>query len=220
MKTYGKRKRVSKRSPRTYKRRRYGLTKKKFGKSGFLKVLRWSSAQTSNCHIEIGGNDLVPSTDGTTNFSLANVNGFGELVSLFDNYRIVKILYRWVTWRNSDQANNSSVKGIYPRVCWCHDFNDSSIITRNAIYQRANMKEVYLGDNYQKTRWYSLNPAALVQMYESATATAYQPKWRQWMDTSDSAAPHYGIKYNIDNNYGGMVVRLEAKMVIECKGIS
>lgn len=205
---------------RTRKPYRRTYTKKKFGKTGFFKVLRWSSQQVSNCHLEVGGNDALPNVDGTTVFQLNNVNGFGELVSLFDNYRITKVLYRWIITRTPDTVTTAANKGLYPRICWCHDFNDTNVVTRNIIYQRANMKEVYMGDNYQKTRWYSLSPAVLGQMYESSLATAYTPKWRQWLDTSDSATPHYGIKYSIDQNYTGMNVRLEAKIFIECKGIS
>lgn len=218
--------RKSKRTMRTrrpaYRKtyRRFNRTKKKIGKPGFFKVLRWSSLVTDNVHLAVGGNDLVPSTLGTTLFQLYNVNGYAELTSLFDNYRITKVLYRWVITRTPDSVTTTANKGIYPRINWCHDFNDSATITRDALYQRSNMKEVYMSDNYQKTRWYTLNPAVLASMYEVTTNTAYSPKWKQWLDTGDATANHYGIKYCIDQNYYGMVVRLEAKLVIECKGVS
>lgn len=198
-----------------YKRRVYGLGQRSF------KILRWSSADTTNnCHITVTGNDTVPSSDGSALFSLSNVNGSGELVSLFDNFRILKVMYRWVIVRNPDQVTTSTNKGIYPRIVWTHDFNDSTPITRTLIYQRANLKEAFMGDNYQKTKWYSLRPAILTTMYESGVANAYQPTWRKWIDTADNATPHYGIKYNVDNNYAGSTVRLEAKLLMECKGVS
>jgi hypothetical protein len=216
-----KTKRMSKRRPRLVKRRRFNITKKKFGKTGFFKVMRWSSNDsTNNCHFMLIGNDALPAGDTATTFTLSNVNGSGELVSLFDNYRIVKVLYRWVITRNPDQAVTTTNKGVYPRLVWTHDFNDQIPIARSLMYQRANLKEFYFGDNAQKTRWYSLNPSSLVQMYESSTSTAYQPKWRQWLDTSDNTAPHYGIKMCYSDLYNNINIRLEAKIVIECKGIS
>lgn len=209
-KVYRKKKSYRKR----YTRRRAALGQKS------LKVMRWSSADTTNnCHFQFTGNDLVPSTDNATYFQLGNVVASGELVSLFDNYRINKVLYRWVCTRNPDQVTTTANKGVYPRIVWTHDFNDSAIISRNVIYQRANMKEIFMGDNYQKSKWYSLRPAILAQMYESGSTTSYSPKWRQWIDTNDTA-PHYGIKYSIDGAYSGMNVRMEAKIFIECKGIS
>lgn len=199
---------------RTYRRKRA------MPKTGFFKVIRWSSNQTTNTHLNIVGNDALYSGTAATFFKLADVNGFSELVSLFDNFRIVRILYRWVCNRNPDFATGATTKGIYPRLNWTHDFNDSAPISRDLIYQRANMREAYFTDSYQKTRWYTLKPATLVQMYESGTSTAYTPKWSQWMDTNDSQAPHYGIKYAFDNCFTGISVQLEAKIVIECKGIS
>lgn len=206
---------------RTAKLYRRTYTKKKFGKTGFFKVVRWSSQATSNCHLEVIGSDVLPSTNGTTQFSLSNITGGGELQSLFDNYRIVRVLYRWVIVRDpqSDQITQA-VRGFFPRLNWCHDFNDSTPISRTQMYQHAGMREFFFSETRQATRWYSLKPSVLAQMYESSTSTAYTPKWRQWLDTSDSTTPHYGIKYIVDQNYGSQAVRLEAKIFIECKGIS
>lgn len=198
-----------------YRRRVHGLGQRSF------KIIRWSSADaTNNCHVTITGNDAVPTTDSTTVFSLSNVNGSGELVSLFDNFRVLKVLYRWVITRNPDQVSTAGNKGLFPRIVWTHDFNDQIPISRALIYQRANLKEVFMNDNYQKTKWYSLSPALLTTTYESAVANAYQPAWKKWLDTSDSATPHYGIKYSVDQNFTGMTVRLEAKIMMECKGVS
>lgn len=189
--------------------------------AGKFKVLRWSSADsTNNCQFQFTGSDAVPSTENTVTFAMNQVNGSSELVSLFDNYRILKVMYRWVITRQPDQVTTAANKGVYPRIVWTHDFNDSTPITRALIYQRANLKEAFMGDNYQKTRWYSIKPAVLTQMYESGVATAYQPTWRKWLDTSDNATPHYAIKYAISEAYTGMNVRMEAKILMECKGIS
>lgn len=206
---------------RTAKPYRRTYTKKKFGKTGFFKVVRWSTFDAGNqCHIQLGGNDLLPSQDGATLFKLNNVAGSGELVSLFDNYRIVKVLYRWVITRNPDEVITAANKGIYPRIVWAHDFNDSIPITRQQLYQRSGLREVYFSDNMQKTRWYSLRPAVQSRVYETISSDAFTPKWRQWIDTSEDNAPHYAIKFSADQNYSGMAIRLEAKLVIECKGIS
>lgn len=191
-------------------------------KSGFIKLVRWSSKEpgSTNVHLSLIGNDAIFSGNSTTTFTLFDTNAYTELVNLFDNYRITRVLYRWIVSRNPDQATSAGNKGIYPRLVWTHDFNDAISIGRDAIYQRANMKEVYFTDNYQRTRWYSLKPSTLTQVYESSTSTAYSPKWLQWLDTNDSQTPHYGIKYAWDQLFTGINLRLEAKIFIECKGIS
>lgn len=217
MTKYNSKKKQNK-SKKTYKNSK----KKKDYKAGFFKIVRWSSkeAGSTNVHLSIVGNDTVYSGNSTTTFTMFDTNAYTELVNLFDNYRIQKVLYRWIITRNPDQATNALNKGLYPRLVWTHDFNDQIAISRDQIYQRANMKEAYFSDNYQRTRWYTLKPASLVQMYESSTSNAYQPRWGQWLDTNDSQAPHYGMKYAWDNCFAGITIRLECKIFMECKGIS
>lgn len=206
------------------KRRRFNMTRRRrvAPKSGSMRLIRWSNKNTTtNCHLELTGNATLPSGDGTTTFSLSDVAGSGELVALFDNFRVLKVLYRFVLLRDVVAGPaGTGQKGIYPRITWKHDFNDSTSINRTQMYQCANMKEAFFTDNYQKTRWFSLRPAMLTQAYESGVATAYAPKWRQWLDTSDQATPHYGIKYNYSELYDGVSIRMEAKLILECKGVS
>lgn len=207
----------------TNKTRRFNRTKKSYPKSGFFKLTRWSNLDsTFNCHVQVNGNDTLPSTDGSTQFAMSNVAGSGELLNLFDNFRIIKVLYRWVITRDPSEYSGATTlaKGLFPRVTWCHDFNSSATLNRTAMLQRANMREFYFTASAQKTRWYTLNPAFLMQGYEGVTTAAYSPKWRQWLDTQDQASPHYGILYNISENYAGNSVRLEAKLVMEFKGVS
>lgn len=215
---------------RPAKRARYSRGLKRVGRrrakkvqpTGYFKCMRWSSLNsTTNCHVELTGSLALPTGDGATTFSLSNVNGSGELVSLFDNFRLTKVQYRWVLLRDPNIGPaGAGQKGIFPRITWTHDFNDSTPIARALVYQRANMKEFFFSESRSASPWYTLNPAALMQAYEGVATTAYVPKWRQWLDTSDNATPHYGLKYNWSELYDGVSIRLEAKLTMEFKGIS
>lgn len=210
------RKRARKGTRKTYIRR-------KTAKSGYLKLIRLSNKDTTkNVHYTITGNNLVPSNYFALTFALDDVNGNGEIKSLFDNYRIVKVLYRFVMERDitSLGAAGSTGVGNYPRVNWVHDFNDSTAITRQQMMQHAGMREFWFTSDRQHSRWYSLNASSLVQQYESPSATAYKPVWRSWVDTGDSAMPHYGLKIAYDNLYASNNIYIECKYIIECKGIS
>lgn len=193
----------------------------KFPRSGHLRAIRLSNADsTYNAHYVITGSDLTYYGNVALVFNMSNIAGATEMVNLFDNFRITKVLYRFVMQRNPDQVTTSGFKGIYPRLTWCHDFNDSTAITRNQIMQRSNVREFQFSDSSVATRWYSLNPSVLVQMYETTTSSAYSPKWRQWLDTSDSVTPHYGVKLAWDQCYLGQTIIMECKYVMEFKGIS
>lgn len=217
------------------KGRKRGPYKKKFkknykGKRRFtydkmkpynMRFTRWSTLEsTYNVHLAITGS-AAGNNIGSTVFKLSDTSGYGELKNLFDNYCIRKVLYRWVLTRNPDQATTASKAGIYPRLTWVHDFNDSTAITRLQMQQHPRMREVFFNDNYQRTKWYSLRPASLTQLFESGLgAVAYKPTWGAFVDTNDVDMPHYGIKYTYMDLYEGMGLYLEAKIVIDCKGIS
>lgn len=219
---YVRKRRATRATPkkRVYRRRRFNTTRKQSGRSGFLRMVRWSSKDsTQNCHFYINGNDTLPDGTGTTTFAYSDVAGYTEMQNLFDNYRITRVLYRWVIGRNPDWATTATNRGWSTRIVWRHDFNDAAVITQAQLYQGANLREVFLNSDKLQSRWYSIKPASLNQMYESAVASAYSPKWRQWMDTNDFTT-HYGIKYAYGNLYAGLNLRMECKIVMEFKGIS
>jgi len=218
---YVRKRRTTKRTTkrRVYKRK-FNTKRSQYGRGGFLNMVRWSSKDaTGNCHVTYSGVDLVPDNIAATTFAYSDVTGYGEMQSLFDNYRINKILYRWVLNRTPDWSTTNGNRGWSVRVFWRHDFNDSTPIAQNLLFQGGNLREVYLNTDRLQTKWYTLRPSTLSTMYEGATATAYSPKWRQWMDTNDFTT-HYGIKLGYNNLYAGLQLRLECKYVMEFKGIS
>lgn len=187
--------------------------------------MRWSNADgTNNCHITLDPLSVTSSGNLTTIFQLAHLAGNAEITALFDNYRINMIKYRWVCIRNPDFPGTGSTvsgtQGLYPRITWVHDFNDSVAISRTQMMQHASLKEHWFTDSKQATRWYTLKPASLTMKYETATLTAYKPEWGSWVDTNDNLMAHYGIKYAWSELQAGVTLRLEAKVFLECKGIS
>jgi len=218
---YVRKRRTTKRTTkrRVYKRR-FNTKRSQYGRGGYLNMVRWSSKDSAqNCHVLHTGSDTLPDSTSATIFTYSDVAGYGEMQSLFDNYRIKRVLYRWVITRNPDWASTTTNRGWSTRVFWRHDFNDQLALTQAQMFQGANLREVYLNSDKLQTRWYSIKPASLTQIYESSTQTAYGPKWRQWMDTNDFT-PHYGIKYGWQNLYAGINLRLECKYMMEFKGIS
>lgn len=205
--------------------RRFNITRKKasYPRSGFLKTVRCSNLQTTyNCHKVWFGDDTINFVDDTAQFRLSDLPNYTELTALFDNYRIVKVLYRWVLFRNpnSDKISIDN-RGVYPNLMWVHDFNDSSAIGRAQLMTHAGMRELYLNEQRPATRWYTLNPSTLSTTYETGLgAPAYNPRWRQWLDTNDINTLHYGLKLCLNNIASFVGVKLETKYVLEFKGVS
>lgn len=220
---YVKKRKYSRRSRKVSKRRRFNISRTKRKRASYvLRTIKWSNRDSGNlCHNTNSGNDAVPEATGTATFQLTDLQANSEFTAMFDQYKLVKVLYRWVITRNTDFTPTQGNRGFPVRILWCHDFNDSAPISSAEMMQRAGMREIYMqGDEIPTSRWYTLNPALLVVGYESATASSYTPKWRQWIDTASSGTPHYGLKWHVSNLYGGLQLRLEAKEIYEFKGIS
>lgn len=190
-------------------------------KSYTLRITRFSNRETSTTsHLYLQGTALG-SNIGSTTFKLADCPNSGELTALFDNYCIRKVLYRWVLLRDpSAYQTTAGTQGIFPRILWVHDFNDSTPQNRSVLMQYPKMKEFYFSETRQKTRWFTLKPAALTVMFETGVQTAYKPTWNAYVDTLDSNMAHYGIKYDYNNLYEGNTLILEAKFIMDFKGIS
>lgn len=208
--------------PRKYvfKKRRFPYYSKAMSRMG-MTFTRWSAKDTTNnCHEVISGNASGTDIPANTVFRLSDTSGFGELKNLFDNYCIRKVLYRFVLWKDPNSATIPNGNALYPRLSWVHDFNDSVPISRLQMMQHPKLREFWFGDNKQHTRWYSLKPASLTQLFEGTLATASKPAWNQFVDTVDQDMPHYGLKYVTSNLFTGNFILLEAKVIISCKGIS
>lgn len=201
---------------RTYKRK---IVRR--SSPGTLRCIKWSNRDAANlCHNTNVGSDTVTEVTGTASFQLSDIQDFGSLVANFDQFRLVKVYYRWVITRDTDWASTTTNRGFPVRIMWCHDFNDSTPLSSTEMIQRSGVREIYMnGDDKPATRWYPLNPAMLIVGYETALASAYLPTWRKWVDTASSAMPYYGLKWWASNLYAGINLRLEVKEVYEFKGM-
>lgn len=216
--------------PRTgYKRKRPATKKyvprkrtrytRKAKTGGYLKTVRFSTRDSgNNCHIQIFGTASGIVGPSTTLFTLNDVQQPSDFTNLFDNYRITKVLYRWVLRRDVSQM--TTFPGMYPRIMWVHDFNDQPVSTVGELRQCANLREAFFNENYQRTKWYTLKPATLSLQYESSTVSRTAPVWGQWLDCRNSSTtPYYAVKYHVDNAYANTNIQMEVKYVLEFKGV-
>ena len=145
--------------------------------------------------------------------------GSGELKSLFDNYKINSIAWRWVLVRDSDYTSVNP--GSYLRIVQVKDYNDQVVPgTSIQLRQYANSKEIVFKAEQSMTRWFYMKPASLQLFYLTSVTTSTGPVWARYIDTSQDTVPHYGIKYAIENLYTGATLRLEVKINATFKGVS
>lgn len=182
---------------------------------------------------------LVQSTTGVQTipfvqtFALDQVQGHADFVTLFDQYKIVKVDYYMQLLTNPDtfanqatgmtNANNASW---YPTIWYIQDYDDQVVSTLALIKEKQGVKRKVLKPNqmikftiypkFQKAT-YQLAPVPPVVVgtmgYGPATG---------WLDCNDNIVPHFGFKGCVD--FHGVTtntqynIEVTAKYHLEFKG--
>lgn len=169
----------------------------------------------------VNGSDTASDLAVSQSFALNDLASNAEFTSLFDQYQIIGIQYRFRIQRDPSVNNQtaSNNQGVFPRLYWVHDHDDSSAsFTLNNLVQYPKMKEISFTANKDCTRWYYLRPAVASQMY-GPVFTGYSAKWKQWLDCGYPGTPHYGLKFYYERLYSGVQLYLDCKYIIKFKSV-
>lgn len=171
--------------------------------------------------VTLVGNDTVPGVLGGTQFSLSDLPNVSEFTSLFDQYRLTGVAYRWVV--NKDpmfSTTGTAATRLYPRICWVHDYDDSNTPSGlNDLYQYPRMKEFYFSEARPQTKWYFIRPAKANVGYEGTTNSWYSPDWKSYVDMASTGVPHYGLKYGTEGQFAGINIILQCYYYFICKNV-
>lgn len=189
----GKRKRIV--SGRRYSKR---VNRRSLLRSGISRGLRVSRNPTYSFVRTVAGSTIstqtASATYGAMVFKLSDLDNYTEFTNLFDRYRICGIKVTFEPNITGFDANAGANAFTLPMLLTAIDHNDSAT--------PGSMAELMQYRTLKKTRAHVTHsryfkPAVLTSAYESAVATAYIPKWKQWLTCDDPATPHYAIKYGI-----------------------
>jgi len=189
------------RSPPTYRFNRYSLTQSS---------IACSTGETSF----------------VTGFSLDQVQGYGELTSLYDQYRIskVEIFFHLQTNPNSDlQLNGTLTNGAnyFPKMWYVADTDDLNSVSKAQIREFGGVRNTILraDKNFKVT----VKPAVLFQTYQTTISTGYSPKRNVWIDSNSLGVPHYGLKCLIDlegqTPSQPFYIKVDYRYYIEMRGV-
>lgn len=122
------------------------------------------------------------------NFTLSALPNYIEFTNLFDQYRINKVVVKFVPSANSDNIGASQ---IIPNLHSAIDNNDSTAPTA--------LTQLYEYGSYKRTRGTQTHtrvftPSCLADISVSSSS----PKWKQWIGTQFPAVEHYGLKVGCD----------------------
>lgn len=165
------------------------------------------------------GNDLVSSAGLSKTFALNELPNSTEFTSLFDQYMITGISYRWVCIREPGKVTTAANQGYYPRVMWVHDHDSAQVPASFAdLQQYSRCQEYYFTSDRMKTKWFYLKPAVANSVY-NGVYNGYSAQWRLWLDSGYPGTPHYGIRAYYSENFAGNSLRLETKFHLKFKSV-
>lgn len=163
-------------------------------------------------------------------FKLSDLYSYSEFTSLFDKYRLDRavVYIQMINNPNSIAYTNVSSTGTgnvgvnwYPKMWYISDHDDSNTTTIAAIKERVGVRCCVMKPNVIKK--ISVKPACAVQLYKTATAAGYGPRYGQFIDMANSDVPHYGLKCVFDplglDPIQTFNFRYEWKLYFTCKDV-
>lgn len=155
----------------------------------------------ANCNFYVGG----------TIIHQPSVPNVSELTSLYDHYRIKRVICEMYY-----NINTTPTAGIgLPLIHVANDSNSASSFSRSDIEQYPGKWTAQLGNNQRKIRW-SFKPKVRLDVLTSTGVTstsAYNTSG--WLDTSSTNVEHLGTKIYIDP-VGNTTPTEQGKITIIC----
>lgn len=211
----------SRQSKRLYRRRgRYNLYRKAgINKTGYVKLIRKvapifvqnSGVGTAQLYIQDPGTGAISAYTSdliqlgtpavgisgaydlpfSIKFRMSDLVNSSELTTLSDKYRIKGAYVRLIP-----SFTEHLMSSIYTRtyVEYFTDHDDASPPSLAQLRERMGMKcKTFVNGRYVGIK---CNPSVNTTVVKNATAgtSSSAPKWGQWIDNSDNATDHFGIK--------------------------
>jgi len=133
---------------------------------------------------------------GAMAFSLQDLDQVTSFTSLFDQYRIDRVIVQVKTHNNFSSFNTSSAaNSAPPTTFWVIDRDDSNALTTLAqARQYDNVQDACLTDHVE----IDLEPSVTPAIYAAGAFSGYGiTRTGVWLDCNNVSIPHYGVKFAI-----------------------
>ncbi len=158
-----------------------------FSTREMLQSFQISNGLTSNNNIQGG----LANAFGSFAFTLGDLPQAGSFTTLFDQYRLDEVEV-WIKPRGNSIPGSSS--GFTPTLFVVIDRDDSSSPTSIQYLQEYDNCVMLQVNEGLKMRF---KPSVAPALYASGAFTGYAIEQDLWVDASNTAVPHYGVKWGL-----------------------
>jgi len=145
-------------------------------------------------------------------FSLDNVTNSTEFTTLFDQYRIVKVVVRIVPFFSQSLTGAAATATLAQTAVLVHSCIDNDDVTAPALsdagiseirqFNSYRMMNITNGRGYFKRTIY---PRTAVPVYGTGAFASYaMGNKKMWLDCQNPDTEHYGLKMIFESSYSGV----------------
>lgn len=154
---------------------------------------------------------------GVITFSLDKLPSYSEFANLFDQYRINKVVVKFVPQVNQVMTGTAAASAIVPVIYTAIDTDGQNTPTSGTdIQQYATCREVSANKPFKRV----LVPRCAAPVYQGGVSSGYlECPARQWLDVNYVSVTHYGLIYyaNPAVAVGQFSYRIDVIYYIACK---
>lgn len=166
-------------------------------------------------------NNTVGFQSGALTFTLGQITDNSHVTGLFDQYRIRKVIITFIPRATemavSQPSTGSGTITKIPLFITAKDMDGTSAPTSILTLREHSQNQETASTKQHK---WAFKPAVLGEIYRSGVSTNYSTKYDQWLDTSTTDIPHYGLNYFMEA--GGSLnsmytYEIKSVYIVECK---
>lgn len=182
--------------------------------------VRWGPSETFN-------HSSGTSSLNSKFFAMSESINYGELIALYDQYKVTGVKMTFQLMNNPDatytspNTGASQINNFYPKLWYVRDYDDVATDSISDLKQRNNVKCKILRPN--QTVSVFLKPALKCPVYLDGVTNAYAAEWNKWIDCTNPTVPYYGVKYAVDSLglsvAAAWSIRIEYKYYLKFKNV-
>lgn len=162
-------------------------------------------------------------------FKLDDLPNYTEFTTLFDSYRINKVVLYFSFTGNTNGMYDTYFRNMLPEMLYCIDDDDDTAPTADTsgweqLQQYSRSRFIQIGNRGKSTYTIVIYPSILGMAYNTSITTAYMPIRRRFIDCDNEKVPHYGLKWmvripriTIGGNECKLAVNVGAKYYLTCR---
>lgn len=176
-------------------------------------------------------NDIVGAgvaVAGLNVFSIKDIIRYGNLTSMFRQYRITNVKLRF-RLNNVELTDNAQLPTLYCKYNYDPDLQTAAV-TEDYMLRQSNVivKQFHHNTIQGSLLEYNVKPCIFraTMLYPGVVGTAtYMPSpvWNSWVDldpsTTVNEAVYYGLQYYITNLPTGITINLDGELSYECRDL-